>query len=266
MDIMGKLYALAACFIGSLALVHGQTLPYLPEPTYKEGEKLTYKLKYGFMSAATGRLEVQKSKLRFSSPNAYHLSAEGRTSGAFSIFYNVKNKYDSYIDARTFLPYLYTEDIREGSYSRQEYATFDHRKKKVSGRKGMFESPTEQFFDLLSAYYFSRNLDLRSLKVGESFKITYFLNDEVAQLGVKYVGVETIKTSIGKLECLKFTPEISAGRIFKKDSQLFLWVTNDGNRIPVRAYAEILIGSVTMDLVSATGLKHELGKRVSYSK
>jgi len=263
---MRELYALMVLLIGSMALAHGQTLPYLPEPTYKQGEKLTYRLKYGFMSAATGRLEVQKSKLRFSSPGAYHLSAEGRTSGAFSIFYNVKNKYDSYIDAKTFLPYLYTEDIREGSYSRQEYATFDHRKKSVSGRKGTFESPTEQFFDLLSAYYFSRNLDLSSLKVGESFTITYFLNDEVAQLGVKYVGVETIKTSLGKVECLKFSPEISPGRIFKKDSQLFLWVTNDGNRIPVRAHVEILIGSVTMDLVSAAGLKHELGKRVSYSK
>jgi len=252
--------------VGITASARAQELPYLPEPTYQEGEKLTYKLKYGFLSAATGKLAVEKSKLRFSNPHAYHLSAEGRTSGAFSVFYNVRNKYDSYVDGNTYLPYLYTENIREGGYSRQEYATFDHRNKSVSGKKGTFKSPTGQFFDLLSAYYFSRNLDLSSLKVGESFKITYFLNDEVAQLGIKYIGLETIKTSLGKVECLKFSPEIAAGRIFKKDSQLFLWVTNDGNRIPVRAYAEILVGSVTMDLVAADGLKHTFGKRVSYSK
>ncbi len=263
---MRKFYVLLILLIGTLGWTYGQTLPYLPEPTYKEGEKLTYKLKYGFISAATGTLRVEKSKLRFSNPNAFHLSAFGQTSGPFSMLYTVKNKYDSYIDGNTYLPYLYTENIQEGSYSRQEYATFDHKNKSVSGKKGTFKSPTGQFFDLLSAYYFSRNLDLSSLKKGDSFKITYFLNDEVAQLGVKYIGIEKIKTALGTIECLKFSPEISPGRIFKKDSQLFLWVTNDGNRIPVKAHVEILIGSVTMELASASGLKHKLGERVSYSK
>ena len=207
---------------------------------------MTYKLKYGILSVATGTLKVEKSKLRFSNPNAFHLSAFGQTSGIFSV-YKVRNKYDSYIDGNTYLPYLYIEDIHEGSYTREEYATFDHRNKKVSGKKGTFTSPTAQFFD-------------------DSFKITYFLNDEVAQLGVKYIGIEKIKTSLGELECIKFSPEISPGRIFRKDSQLFLWVTNDGNRIPVKAHVEMLVGSVTMELVDAKGLKHTLGKRVSYSK
>jgi len=263
---MKNIYLVLVFIIGTAYASIAQSLPYLKSPTYKEGEKLTYKLKYGVISAATGTLKVEKSKLRFSNPNAFHLSAFGETSGAFSVFYTVKNQYDSYIDGNNFLPYLYTEDIHEGSYTRKEYATFDHRNNKVSGKKGTFTSPHSQFFDLLSAYYFSRNLDLSSLKQGDKFKLTYFLNDEVEQLGVEYVGVEKIKTSLGTLECIKLSPEISPGRIFKKDSRLYLWVTNDGNRIPVKAQVEILIGSVTMELVSASGLKHTLGERVSYSK
>lgn len=104
------------------------------------------------------------------------------------------------------------------------------------------------------------------MKKGDKFRITYFLNDEVAELSVEFIGIETINTSLGKIECIKFSPEIKPGRIFKKDSQLFLWVTNDGNRIPVKAEVDILIGSVTMELVKANGLKYTLGKRVSYSK
>lgn len=259
-------YLILAIFLGTLFTAYGQSLPYLPQPTYKDGEKLTYKLRYGFVSAATGTLKVKKSELRFSNPNAFHLSAFGETSGAFSVLYKVRNQYDSYIDGSTYLPYLYTENIREGGYTREEYAVFDHKNKSVSARKGTFKSPIAQFFDLLSAYYFSRNLDLSSLKKGDSFKMTYFLNDEVEQLGIKYVGVEKIKTSLGTIECIKFSPEIKPGRIFKKDSQLFLWVTNDGNRIPVKAQVEILIGSITMELVDASGLKYKLGERVSYSK
>lgn len=263
---MKRFYIVFVLLIASLTSSIGQTLPYLKEPTFQVGEKLSYKLKYGFVSAANGVLSVNSSKLQFSNKNAFHLSAFGQTSSAFSMFYTVKNKYDSYIDGNTYQPYLYTEDIHENSYTRKEYATFDHKTHTVKGAKGSFKSPSNQLFDLVSAYYFARNLDLTSLKVGDSFKIPYFLNDEVAELKVTYAGKETIKTSIGTLECIKLNPEIKPGRIFKKDSKLYLWVTNDGNRIPVKAQVEILIGSVTMELTKAQGLKYELGKKASYSK
>ena len=263
---MKKIYVAFIFLFFVAATSFAQTLPYLKEPTFKEGEKLSYKLKYGFISAANGVLSVNKSNLQFSNKNVYHLSAYGQTSSGFSIFYTVKNKYDSYIDGNTYQPYLYTEDIHENSYTRKEYATFDHRNHSVKGAKGTFKSPTSQLFDLVSAYYFARNLDLSSLKSGDSFKIPYFLNDEVAELKVFYVGTEKIKTSLGTVDCIKLNPEIKPGRIFKKDSKLYLWVTNDGNRIPVKAQVEILIGSVTMELTKASGLKYELGKKVSYSK
>src|SRR5690606_3876627 len=262
---MKKFYIILFALLTNWVYSPAQTLPYLKEPTFKEGEKLTYKLQYGSISAATGVLSVNKSKLQFSQPT-YHLNAYGQTSSFFSVFYTVKNKYDSYISASTYLPYLYVEDIKEGSYTRKAYATFDSKNKTVKGKKGTFNSPVTQTFDLLSAYYFARNLDFSSLKSGESFKLTYFLNDEIAQLGVQYIGVENIKTNLGTVECIKLSPEIKPGRIFKKDSKLYLWVTNDGNRIPVRAHVEILIGSVTLELEKAEGLKYELGKKVSYSK
>lgn len=263
---MRKLYLLFIAFVANVTLLQAQSLPYLKEPTYKVGEKLYYKLKYGFVTAASGVLSVNNSDLELSTKNIFHLNAFGQTASGFSIFYNVKNKYDSYIDKNTYMPYLYIEDIKENNYRRTEYATFDHKAKKVQGAKGTFQSPYPQMFDLVSAYYFSRNLDISSLKIGDSFKLPYFLNDEIAEFKVTYAGTEKIKTALGTLDCIKFNPEIKPGRIFKKDSKLYLWVTNDGNRIPVKAKVDILIGSVTMELSKAEGLKYELGKKASYSK
>ncbi len=256
--------ALCAGFL-TLALlpVSAQQLPYLKEPSFQAGEELTYRLRYGFISAATGTLKVEDSRIKFSSPHSFHLSARGRTSSAFSVFYTVDNLYNSYIDSETFLPHYYTEQIREGSYRREDIVRFDHRNRTVRGEKGTFKTPSAQTFDLLSAYYFARNLDLSGVKEGQSFTLTYFLNDEIATLGIKYVGIETIQTSLGKLECLKFSPEIKPGRIFRKDSALYLWVTNDGNRIPVRAQVEILVGTVTLELSGAKGLKHPLGQKIN---
>ncbi len=263
---IGRTLVLCLCFgLAALMPVSAQQLPYLKEPSFQAGEELSYRLRYGIISAANGTLSVADSRIKFSSPHSFHLTARGRTSSAFSVFFTVDNLYNSYIDSRTFLPHYYTERIREGSYRREDIVRFDHRNRTVRGEKGTFQSPSEQTFDLLSAYYFARNLDLSGVKEGQSFSLTYFLNDEIATLGIKYIGVETIETTLGKLECLKFSPEIKPGRIFRKDSALYLWVTNDGNRIPVKAQVEILVGSVTLELVGAKGLKYPLGQKANFN-
>lgn len=234
-----------------------QKLPYLAESSFQEGEELTYRLKYGILSAAEGVLKVEKTNLQFENKPTYHLVAYGKTAGAFNVFFTVNNRYDSYIDKKTFLPYYYTEKIQEGKYRRNDKINFDQKGRKISGNKGEFKG-AEQTFDLLSAYYFARNLDLSTVKVGDSFKLNYFLSDEVTSLGITYVGKEQIKTPLGTFNCLKFNPEIAPGRIFRKDSKLYLWVTDDGNRIPVKARVEILIGSVTLELTDTKGLKYPL--------
>jgi|SRR5690554_2058913 len=237
-----------------------QSLPFKPESSFQAGEELHYKLRYGFVTAADAVLSVKDSELQFSTPHAFHLSAWGKTSNAFGVLFPVDNRYNSYIDSKSFLPFFYTENIREGKYRRTDVVRFDHGNRKVEGNKGTFSSPTGQTFDLVSAYYFARNLDLNRVKPGQSFKLSYFLNDEIATLGIEYIGTETIETALGPLECLKFSPELKPGRVFKKDSKMYLWVTNDGNRIPVRAQVEILVGSVYLELTKATGLKYPLGQ------
>lgn len=246
------------------SISYAQSLPFKPESSYQAGEELHYRLKYGFVSAAEAVLTVKDSELQFSAPHAFHLSAYGKTSNAFSVLFPVENRYNSYIDSKTFLPYFYTENIREGRYRRTDVVRFNHRTRKVQGNKGTFDSPVAQTFDLLSAYYFARNLDLRQVRPGRSFTLTYFLHDEIATLGIEYLGVETIKTELGTLECLKFSPALKPGRIFRKDSRMYLWVTNDGNRIPVRAQVEILVGTVTLELTKANGLKYPLGVPFNY--
>ncbi|RZK51667.1 MAG: DUF3108 domain-containing protein, partial [Pedobacter sp.] len=77
---------------------------------------------------------------------------------------------------------------------------------------------------------------------------------------IEYVGKETIKSKLGNIRCLKFSPSIKPGRIFKKDSKLYLWITDDGNRVPVKAQVEILVGAVTMEIKSAEGLRYPIGK------
>ncbi len=237
-----------------------QELPLKKEPIFKEGEVLKYKLKYGFITAAEATIKVMESDLKFDNKPTYKLVVDAQTSGTFDIFYKIRDHYDSYIDKTDLTPYFYQENIREASYRRQDKARFYQDTKKVVANRGTFNTPTAQTFDLVSAYYFARSLDISKLKVGDKFKLNYFLGDEISALEIQYVGKEMVKSKLGNLSCLKFSPSIKPGRIFKKDSKLYLWITDDGNRVPVKAEVEILVGSVTMEIKSAEGLKYPIGK------
>ena len=245
-------------FIFIAFTANSQNLPYLKSSTFNAGETIKYKLKYGFFTAAEATIQVSETDIKFNNRPTYHLNVQGNTSGSFDIFYKVRNRYDSYIDQKNYTPYLYTENIREDNYTRNDKVRFYQTDKKIIANKGTFKTQTEQTFDLVSAYYFSRNLDLTNAKQGDKFTINYFLDDEVTPLTIEYVGKEVVKTSLGKIRCLKFSPSIRAGRIFRKGSRLYLWISDDANRIPVKAQAEVVVGAITMEILSANGLKQKL--------
>lgn len=234
-----------------------QELSNKKDPVFKAGEELKYRFRYGFITAAEATLRVKDSDVKFDNRAVFQLTAEGRTAGSFHVFYKVRNRYDSYVDKTQLVPYLYTEDIREANYRRNDKARFYQREKKIVTNKGDFKGDG-QTFDIVSAYYFARSLDLSKARPGDKFTMDYFLDDGVADLTVQYIGKEKIKTPLGTFNCLKFSPSIQSGRIFRKDSKLYLWITDDNNRIPVKAHAEILVGSVTMELTDASGLKFPL--------
>jgi len=235
-----------------------QELPLKSEPVFQAGEELEYKLRYGFITAAEATIKVLNSDMKFDNQPVYNLVVDAKTSGTFDVFYKIRDHYDSYIDKKTLTPYFYQENIRESSYKRQDKARFTQGSKKVVSNRGTFTAPTNQTFDLVSAYYFARSLDISGLKIGDEFKLNYFLGDKISSLTVKYVGKEVVKSKLGKIRCLKFSPSIQPGRIFRKDSALYLWITDDGNRVPVKAQVEILVGAVTMEIKSAKGLKYPL--------
>lgn len=256
---MRKLF-LTAVFLITVSGVSAQELPLKKEPVFQAGEVLQYKLKYGFITAAEGTLKVLNSDLKFGDKPTYKLVVDARTSGTFDIFYKIRDHYDSYIDKTTLTPYFYQENVREASYKRQDKARFYQDTRKVVSNRGTFTAPTDQTFDLVSAYYFARSLEISKMKIGDQFKLNYFLGDNVHQLEIKYVGKEVVDSKLGKIRCLKFSPSIDPGRIFRKDSNLYLWITDDGNRVPVKAQVEIIVGAVTMEIKSAEGLKYPLAK------
>lgn len=233
-----------------------QELKDIDESVFKTGEQLSYRLKYGFLTGAEANLRVEDGE-KINGHPTYHIIADGKTAGTFDIFYKVRNRYETWVDRTTLLPYLYQENRREGSWKHTDKVSFNHEDGKITAGKGVFPFKGK-VFDFVSAYYFARGLDVSKIKAGDKFEIPYFLDDGIYSLSITYIGKEVINCPLGKFNCLKFNPTIIPGRIFKKDSKLYLWITDDNNRIPVKANVGLIVGSVTMDLTDAKGLKYPL--------
>ena len=112
--------------------------------------------------------------------------------------------------------------------------------------------------DMISAFYYARTWDLSALTPGQEFTMDLFMDNENWPLKMKYVGKETIKIRNGKYRCLKFQPMVQKGRIFKSNDDLNVWISDDGNHIPVLVQAKILVGSIKMELSGYEGLANPI--------
>ncbi|WP_295800296.1 DUF3108 domain-containing protein [Mucilaginibacter sp.] len=254
---MTKYFLLAFFLVTIGAKSSAQEMNYLGEPSFKVGEELDYKLKYGFFTAAEATIRVGESDKKFDDKPAYHIVADAKTAGTFDIFYKVRNRYETYVDQKTLEPYFYTENRKEASYRHSDNVTYDHNTDKITAAKGVYPMKGKTF-DFLSAYYFARSVDISRLKIGDKFNLQYFLEDGVHSMEITYAGKEKMECSVGTFNCLKFNPTIIPGRVFRKSSKLYLWITDDKNRIPVKAHVELVVGSITMDLTGAKNLKYAL--------
>ncbi|MBK7965779.1 MAG: DUF3108 domain-containing protein [Bacteroidetes bacterium] len=220
---------------------------------FSTSEVLEYRIHYGFVDAGTAKLEVDPVLKNVGGRSCYRVVGSGKSTGAFNWFFKVRDHYESYIDTEAIVPWLFIRDIQEGGYKKKQNVKFNHSKNIATSEKKSIKTP-ERIQDLISAFYFARTLDFTNIAVGDTFNINCYLDDETFPMAIKFVGREKIKTRLGTFRCLMFRPYLLEGRVFKEKEGMTIWLTDDKNRIPIRAQAEILVGSIKMDITSFSGL------------
>jgi hypothetical protein len=110
----------------------------------------------------------------------------------------------------------------------------------------------------LSAVYYARNIDFSKYKTNDKIPFAMFLDDEVFNMYIRYLGKETVKTKYGKFRAIKFRPLLIKGTIFEGGEKMTVWVTDDQNRIPVRIESPIVVGKVKVDMMSSKNIRYPL--------
>jgi hypothetical protein len=158
-------------------------------------------------------------------------------------------------------PMMFLRYVDEGGYKFDEKVMFDHQKDSVTTKKSKYKS-TDGIMDIMSALYRARNMDFSNAKLGQRYPMKIFLDEQEYEVGLIYLGKETIKTELGTFRCLKLQPILIISNVFKDTDGMLMWATDDQNKIPIRIKSEILVGSIKADLESFENLKYPLSSKV----
>lgn len=240
----------------SFNLIFSQTISSETHP-FKAGENLEYRVHYGIFNASYASLKLSNNDLNDETLLA---SGYGKTIGLARFFFKVEDYYSSYFDIKKVKPIIFKRNIYEGGYTKNLEVYFDSQLKKATVnniKNGTVKevSTKANVQDLISSlYYLRKNFSEENIKVGDYFKINMFYDSKNRELALKFLGIETINTKFGKVECLKLMPATNRSRIFKGEGSITIWLTNDKNRIPIRVQADLLVGSIKADLDTFSGV------------
>lgn len=233
---------------------------------FQRGEKLTYNVYYdaaltGKVRAGSAILEVKNENKLINKRNTLHVVASGKTHGAFNFFFKVFDRYETYIDEEAIVPWLFIRRVDEGGYIINQDVTFNQNKKtayfKDNKRERSSTIATPAYVqDIISAFYYARTYEFTGNSLSTEFPVKFMLDDTVYSTKFVYLGKETVNTSLGKIRCLKFKPQVLTGTTFKDPYPMIVYVSDDKNRVPVLAESEVIVGKVRLELVNYAGLKN----------
>jgi len=226
---------------------------------FQNGESITFKVFYNVLGlyVDAGTAVFTAGIEQMNSKPVYHLVGTGNSNSSYDFIFKVRDRYESYIDTASLKPYKFIRNIDEGGYKKYENITFNHTAGTAISTQGVVKIPP-CVQDVISTMYYARNIDFNKYKPEDKIPFSMFIDNEVYDLYIRYLGKEVIKTRYGKFNAHKFKPLLIKGTIFEGGEKMTVWVSDDGNHIPLRIESPISVGSVKVDMMSYKNLRYPL--------
>lgn len=267
--ILYKAVLFCLLLLGAGNRLLGQDSSRTKELPYIEGESLTYVLSYTWGGINT-EVGEGMAKLNYSD-GYYNPVITGRTYKFYDLFFKVREHFESTFSAATMRPLSFYRKSEEGKHRVMNRYAFDNEKGviNVTVTKGnrmandTILTLTPFTYDLVTLFYVSRAMDFSTLEEGVKYPIIFAIDRKVYNLYFIYHGREVKKIKgLGTFNTMKFSASLVAGEIFTGKDEIYIWVSDDKNIIPLLFESKVLVGTVTGKLKSWENLKYPLACRI----
>jgi len=241
----------------------------VPNHAFRVGEKLKFKIKFGIFKAGEATMEVEKEVPMPGNHRAFRVVSKARSAKFFDKFFKVRDSMATFIDTRGIFSWRFFKHQREGSYKVDLDVNYDqlhgiaHVKKiryndddKMTIRKKEdVKIPIPPYVvDILAAFYYVRT---QHLEVGMPISLPSHDNKKIYDMRVIVQRKEKVKVPAGTFECFLVQPQLKGEALFKQKGKLWLWLTADQYKIPVKMKSKALVGSITTELIEMSGVGAE---------
>lgn len=239
---------------------------------YQPGEQLTYRVSYRAKlvpNTEVATVTINTSHSTISGKNCYKVAARARTTSAFKWFFDLDDRYYTYIDPTTLRPIRFESNLKENDYTFWSKLDYDWAKMSVNSRWQSRQRPiksktipiTQESMDAISLFFKLRGQDADNFSPGQRRKLKMVLEDTVRTVELRFIGREQKKIrKMGVHNTLKFACQLrtSEGESFEDGDEFFVWISDDKNKVPLWLESPIRVGSVQAYLVGYEGLRHPL--------
>lgn len=216
-------------------------------------ERLVFDISWSGISAGTAVQEVTRT------PAGITITSTARSADWLSLFYRVNDRIEAVMgegkDGLLFgPPRTYRENIHEGHTRFRKDVTFDHAGRVativdlLAGRTTTLPI-TPITFDSLSCFYYAR---LHRLEPGTTFYIDIFDGKKLHNTEVRVLRRETLTTDLGTFRTIVIMPVLKTKGIFSKEGDVYIWLTDDDRRIPLKMRSKVKIGSITATVIGGS--------------
>lgn len=251
----------------ALTLSAQNCLPLGKNRVFNAGEQLSFSLmyKWGAVNTEVGLAEFTIDSTSFNGKSAYHSSLFVKSLPFFDVFFKMREHFQGWMSIDDLRPFKFIRDTHEGNYNATNLYYYDWDRKIINAdvnfnRKGpqTLEIPIKEcVFDIGSILYYARCMDTSKLKVGGQYPLSFAIDDDVYDVLLTYRGKEVVKArKLGKVRCMRFTCTVVSGQMFSGDEEFVLWISDDGNRLPVGFMAPLRVGAVRGWLKDYKNLKY----------
>lgn len=219
---------------------------------FRVGERIEFNVGWGLVNAGSSTLTVLDT-VRVNGHSCWRIQSEARSNEVLSKLYPVRDKVVTWMDTGGLFSRGLHKNLSEGTYKKvRDYSIIPERRMVIKRKEGQpvdtlrIRGPVQ---DVLSAFYWVRT---QPLAVGQVLEVEAVDDMKSYRLAVKVLARETVKLKSGSFDCFKIQPILLGEGLFKAKGEVFIWLTADERRIPVKMKSKIFIGAISASMVKYT--------------
>ncbi len=216
-----------------------------------------------------GNVDLVTDTVTYNGVKSLRFTGTGYSLKKYAFIFKLKDYYRSVTAMDGFKPLFYEKNTLEGGFYIHNIYHFHWDKHYVNVHTEATRHPAKDtvlsldspFYDVLSATYYLRILNTKSMAVGDTIPVPLIIDGKKITYRIIYMGKGQMAHRKKRILCDIYEAIITNSTFFSEKDPLKVYVTADKHRYPIYVEANIIVGSIKVFMQRYLNYKPKRGPR-----